>query len=54
MVRQDYDNLREEGLTEGEIVEIILLSSIGSSGDVLADALKVEVDQGIAEMLGRN
>jgi uncharacterized peroxidase-related enzyme len=54
LVRQDYDNLREEGLTEGEIVEIILLSSIGSSGDVLADALKVEVDQGIAEMLGRN
>ena len=53
LVRDDYDRLREEGLTDGEIVEIIQLASIGSSGDVLADALKVEVDQGVAEMLGR-
>jgi uncharacterized peroxidase-related enzyme len=54
LTRQDYDDVRAEGVTDEEIVEIIQLASIGSSGDVLADALKVEVDQGVAEMLGRN
>ena len=52
--RGEYDDLRAQGVTDEEIVEIIQLASIGSSGDVLADALKVEVDQGVAEMLGRS
>jgi uncharacterized peroxidase-related enzyme len=54
LTRGDYDDLRAQGVSDEEIVEIIQLASIGSSGDVLADALKVEVDQGVAEMLGRN
>ena len=54
LTRQDYDNVREQGVSDEEIVEIIQLASLGSSGDVLADALKVEVDQGVAEILGRN
>lgn len=54
LTRDDYDAVRAEGVSDEEIVEIIQLASIGSSGDVLADALKVEVDQGVAEMLGRS
>ena len=54
LVREDYDRVREQGVSDDEIVEIIYLASMGSSGDVVADALKVEVDQGVAEMLGRN
>jgi uncharacterized peroxidase-related enzyme len=54
LAREDYDRVRAQGVTDEEIVEIIYLAAMGSSGDVLADALKVEVDQGVAEMLGRN
>jgi uncharacterized peroxidase-related enzyme len=51
--REDYDNLRAYGVSEEELVEIIHLASLGSSGDVLADALKVEVDDVVVQALGR-
>jgi uncharacterized peroxidase-related enzyme len=53
LVREDYDTLRTEGVSDEEIVEIIYLAAMGSSGDVLADALKVSVDDSVAEALGR-
>jgi uncharacterized peroxidase-related enzyme len=53
LVREDYDALRAEGVSDEEIVEIIYLSAMGSSGDVLADALKVSVDDSVAAALGR-
>ncbi|HET7769867.1 MAG TPA: hypothetical protein VFN74_13905 [Chloroflexota bacterium] len=53
LVRADYDALRAHGVSDEEIVEIIQLAALGSSGDVLADALKVEVDDVVAEALGR-
>jgi uncharacterized peroxidase-related enzyme len=49
----DYDALRDLGVTEDELVEIIVLAAKGSSGDVLADALKVEVDDMVAQALNR-
>jgi alkylhydroperoxidase family enzyme len=54
LVREDYDKLRAHGVTDEELVEIIQVAAIGSSGDVLADALKVEVDDMVAQALGRN
>lgn len=51
LTRADYDRVREQGVSDGELVEIIQLASIGSSGDVLADALKVEVDAMVSEAL---
>ena len=53
LVRADYDNLRAQGVNDEELVEIIQLAALGSSGDVLADALKVEVDDVVAQALGR-
>jgi uncharacterized peroxidase-related enzyme len=53
LVREDYDILRAHGVTEEELVEIIQIAALGSSGDVLADALKVEVDDAVARALGR-
>jgi uncharacterized peroxidase-related enzyme len=54
LVREDYDNLRSYGLGDDEIVEIIQIASLGGSGDVLADGLKVDVDalvlEGLAEL----
>src|SRR5919199_6217836 len=51
LVREDYDALRAEGVSDEELVEIIVLSAIASSGDVLADALKVDVDPAVSEAL---
>lgn len=53
LVREDYDALRAQGVNDEELVEIIQLAALGSSGDVLADALKVEVDDVVAQALGR-
>ena len=51
LVRADYDALRAYGVSDEELVEIILVSSVASSGDVLADALKVDVDAAVSEAL---
>jgi uncharacterized peroxidase-related enzyme len=51
LVREDYDALRAQGLSEEELVEIIHLAAMASSGDVLADALKIEVDPSVSEAL---
>ena len=49
--KEDYDELRDCGITEEEIVEIIALAAMGTYFDILADALKLEVDTFVQEML---
>ncbi len=51
LVREDYDALRAQGVSDEELVEIIQLAAIASSGDVLADALKIAVDSAVSEAL---
>jgi uncharacterized peroxidase-related enzyme len=48
----DYERLRQHGLTDEEIVELVMISAIGNMGDIIADALKIEVDTGVGETLG--
>ena len=48
---EDYDELREGGITEEEIVEIITIAAMGTYFDILADALKLEVDSFVQDML---
>jgi uncharacterized peroxidase-related enzyme len=54
LVREDYDTLRAYGVGDDEIVELIQIASLGDSGDILADGLKVDVDthvlEGLAEL----
>ena len=50
-MREDYDALRAQGVSEEELVEIIHLAAMASSGDKLADALKIEVDPAVSEAL---
>jgi uncharacterized peroxidase-related enzyme len=51
LVREDYDALRAYGVSDEELVEIIQLAAISSTGDVLADALKIDVDRAVSEAL---
>ncbi|MCL4295560.1 MAG: peroxidase-related enzyme [Anaerolineae bacterium] len=53
LVAEDYERLREQGITDEELVEIILIAAQGSFNDILADALKIKVDAPVAEALGR-
>ena len=53
MVAEDYERVREQGVTDAELVEITLIAAIGKYNDTLADALKVDVEPMVAEALGR-
>lgn len=44
LVREDFDTLRAHGLSDEEIVEITFLAALGQMNDILADALKAELD----------
>lgn len=48
---EDYDGLREMGISNDEIVQIVFVAGIAVFVDIIADALKVEVDQVLAEAL---
>jgi uncharacterized peroxidase-related enzyme len=53
LVAQDYQRVREHGVTDEELTEIILVVAIAQYADTLADALKIEVEPMVAEALGR-
>jgi len=44
LVHEDFDRVREQGVTDGEIIEIILIAAMGNLNDTVADALQVDVD----------
>ncbi len=47
----DYEAVREQGMSEEEITEIITLAALGNFLDTLADSIKIELDAPIAEAL---
>jgi alkylhydroperoxidase family enzyme len=51
LVDADYENLREQGISDEEIVEIVSLAALGNYLDTIADSLKLEVDEAIAQAL---
>jgi uncharacterized peroxidase-related enzyme len=53
LIAEDYERVRAQGVSDEELVEIILIAAIGSYGDTLADTLKIEVDSLVAQALGR-
>ncbi|HEX9115077.1 MAG TPA: hypothetical protein VGA61_03350 [Anaerolineae bacterium] len=51
LVARDYDRVRAVGVTDEEMVEIIMLAAHGRMSDTLADGFKIKVDQAPAEAL---
>jgi len=41
---EDFDRLRDQGVTDGEIIEIIMTAAYSVFVDILADALQVDVE----------
>jgi uncharacterized peroxidase-related enzyme len=53
LVAEDFERVREQGITDEELVEIIFIAAVGNFSDTLADALKIEVESMVVEALGR-
>ena len=53
LVTEDYERVRHQGVGNEEIVEIIFIAAMANFSDTLADGLKVEVDELVAQALGR-
>jgi uncharacterized peroxidase-related enzyme len=51
--REDYDTLRDGGLADEEIMEIVMISAMGQLHDILADSLKIDVDAMVVEGLAQ-
>ena len=48
----DYDKVREHGVSDEEIIEVVSLAALGNYLDTVADALKVPVDSVFRDALG--
>jgi uncharacterized peroxidase-related enzyme len=53
LAAEDYDRVRDQGVSDEEIVEIIFIAAIANFSDTLADALKIEVDEMVSQVLGQ-
>jgi uncharacterized peroxidase-related enzyme len=51
---EDFDKVRAEGITDQELIEIVMVSAYTVLTDIVADALKIEVDPAIFQILGRD
>ena len=47
----DYEEVRNQGVSDEEMVEIIALAALGNYLDTIADSLKLPVDDFIAQAL---
>lgn len=48
---EDFDELRNAGVSDEEIMEIMMIAAIGQMHDCFADALKIEVDAPVVSAL---
>lgn len=53
MTAADYERVREQGITDDEMAQIIFLAALGNFNDTLADSFKIEIEPVILEALGR-
>ncbi|MEO0561481.1 MAG: hypothetical protein AAF125_05185 [Chloroflexota bacterium] len=52
LVERDYEIIREHGVTDDELTEIVAVAAMGKYADIMADALKITVDPPVAQALG--
>jgi len=52
LIEADYEAVREQGVSEQELVEIIGLAALANYLDTIADTMKVEIDSVFTEVLG--
>jgi len=50
---EDYESVRDQGINDDELAQIIFLSALANFNDTLADSFKMEVESHVLEALGR-
>lgn len=53
LVAEDYERVRDSGVTDEELVEIIQVASLANYTNTLTDALKIDVDPVVSAALER-
>jgi alkylhydroperoxidase family enzyme len=53
LTNEDFDKVRAQGVSDEDIVEIIVITARAVAADIMADALKVPVERATYEALGR-
>ena len=53
LVAEDYNRVRDQGVTDEEMLEIIYIAAMANYADTLADTLKIEVDEMVTQALGQ-
>lgn len=53
LVKADYDKVRDQGVSDEEIIEIIVVSAMSVFVDTLADALQIEVEEVTTQALAQ-
>jgi uncharacterized peroxidase-related enzyme len=53
VTNEDFDRMRELGVSDEEILEIVIVAAHAVSADIIADTLKVPVESDVYAALGR-
>ena len=53
LVTADYERVREQGINDDELAQIVFLAALANFNDTMADSFKIEVEPGVLEALGR-
>jgi alkylhydroperoxidase family enzyme len=53
LVAEDYELVREQGVSDDELLQIIFLAALGNFNDTLADSIKAEPDAAFLEASGQ-
>lgn len=49
----DYQGLRDLGISNEEIFQIIFISALGQFNDIIADSIRIEIDSEFKDVLGK-
>jgi alkylhydroperoxidase family enzyme len=53
LTEADYDRVREQGVSDDELAQIVFLAALANFNDTLADSFKIHVESNVLEALGR-
>lgn len=51
LIEADFESLRDFGISDDEIIQIIFLAALANFNDTLADSMKIEVEHNVLEAL---
>ena len=49
---KDYEIVKQHGVSDAELMEIIAMASLATYATMIADTLKIDIDEEFLEMLG--